>query len=72
LEISERRIKMENIKFACSRLSQWNNNNKVPAGKLKCLIDFIRIIQAMLNETAKGGNPDGADTILPAIIYALL
>jgi hypothetical protein len=61
------------LKFAVGRLSQWNNHsNKAPAAKLKCLIDFVKAIQAMLSETAKDGNPDGADILLPCTIYALL
>jgi hypothetical protein len=64
---------LETVKFACARLSQWNStSNKVPAAKLKCAIDFIKIIQGMLNETAKLSSPDGADILLPTTIYTLL
>jgi hypothetical protein len=42
-------------------------------GKLKCLIEFVKILQAMLNDTAKeGATPDGADILLPTTIFALL
>ena len=66
-------MKIDTIKFAVGRLSQWNSSSsKVPAAKLKCAIDFIKLLQGMLNETAKETSPDGADTLLPSCIFALL
>ena len=73
LELGEDRVKLDVLKFACGTLSQWNNSsNKVPSAKIKCMINFIKIIQGLLNETAKEGHPDGADTLLPMTIYALI
>ena len=71
--MGEGRVKNDVLKFANATLSQWNSSsNKVPAAKIKCMINFIRIIQGLLNETAEEGHPDGADTLLPMTIYTII
>jgi hypothetical protein len=48
--------------------------DKVKAAKLKLEIatTFSRVISNLLKDTAKDGMPDGADTLMPVTIYALL
>jgi hypothetical protein len=73
LELGDERVKLDVLKFACGTLSQWNNSsNKVPSAKIKCMINFIKILQGLLNETAQEGRPDGADTLFPITIFALI
>lgn len=45
LELGDERVKIDVLKFACGTLSQWNNSsNKVPSAKIKCMINFIKIL----------------------------
>lgn len=69
LELPESRVTLDTLRAAAARLAQWNST-KAPAAKLRCVLDFIKAITAMLNETAK--EPDGADVLLPTTILALL
>lgn len=71
LELPPQRVNMDKVHRACLKLQGWHEQ-KTPAGKLKHVGEFIRELQRMLADTAEEGNPDGADILLPAAIFALL
>eukprot|EP00350_Pseudokeronopsis_sp_OXSARD2_P006380 CAMPEP_0170555400 /NCGR_PEP_ID=MMETSP0211-20121228/13296_1 /TAXON_ID=311385 /ORGANISM="Pseudokeronopsis sp., Strain OXSARD2" /LENGTH=124 /DNA_ID=CAMNT_0010865207 /DNA_START=250 /DNA_END=624 /DNA_ORIENTATION=+ len=48
------------------------NKTKVAKGKLNALISFSKVVGMMLQNTAKEGEPDGADMFMPATIFTLL
>ena len=74
LDFPENRVERDKLLYAVARLSQWNASaNKAPGDKLRCLIDFVKALAAMLAETSSDkSNPDGADILLPATIYSVL
>lgn len=74
LDLPPQRVVREKLLYSVARLAQWNAaSNKAPADKLRCLIDFVKALSSMLTETSEDkSNPDGADILLPATIYAVL
>lgn len=48
------------------------NQFKTPRDKVIILINFVYILNTMINENSKKKKPSGADEVFPIVVYAIL
>ena len=48
------------------------NQFKSPRDKIIILINFVYILNTMIDENSKKKNPSGADEVFPIVVYAIL